>query len=90
MYSVGRITLLAPLALTPLLIYIYVCVSRFIQDKLEAGDPDDFLVFFNEMKNNIASLMMDSFGHFAAGDLSYSCLFLSHTISGLYYLSLRS
>jgi len=43
--------------------------SRFVQDKLEAGDPNDFLIFFNEMKTSIASLMIDSFGHFAAEKL---------------------
>ena len=47
--------------------------SRFVQDRLEDGSPADVATFFAEMKGQIAMLMMDSFGHFAAGLCELCC-----------------
>merc|ERR1719245_1025389 len=37
--------------------------SRFVQDKLQ--DPAYFKLFFMELKDRVADLMMDNFGHYA-------------------------
>jgi hypothetical protein len=41
--------------------------SRFVQQKLDARDVTFFNVFFAEMKDHLAELMVDNFGHFAVG-----------------------
>jgi hypothetical protein len=47
--------------------------SRFIQQKLEQNDRDFFDVFYREMRESLANLMVDNFGHFAIERLVLKC-----------------
>lgn len=47
--------------------------SRFVQQKLDARDPEYFDIFFNEMKEAVPDLMVDNFGHFAIEKLIAIC-----------------
>lgn len=39
--------------------------SRFVQQKLDSGDPVFYSIFFNEMKDHVGEMMVDNFAHFA-------------------------
>jgi len=47
--------------------------SRFVQSKLEVRDPAFFALFYEEMKDHVAELMIDNFGHFAIEKLIAGC-----------------
>ena len=52
-----------------LCVCVFVHRSRFVQDKIDAGHPDDIALCYQELRPHIALLMMDSFGHFAVGTI---------------------